>query len=175
MHAAFLPALTHPITTKLLVAMVDQARFTQNARERSSAALFADLNDFYHLTEQAVEPAGGLVIKFMGDAALIVFPDEVADAGILALLQLRRDAQGWFRDRGIDSSLHVNVHYGEVTMGKMGSFESLDIIGETVNICATLPHRGVTLSPQAFRCLSPENRRAFHRFTPPVTYHPEAE
>jgi class 3 adenylate cyclase len=173
MHASFVPALSRPTTLKALVALADQARFAQNTRGRPSAAVFADLNDFYRLVETAVEASGGLVIKFMGDAALIVFPEALAGDGIMALLRLKGDADAWFRARGIDSVLHVNAHFGEVTMGKMGSIDRLDIIGETVNICATLPHRGFTLSPQAFRCLRPDDRRLFHRFTPPVTYHPE--
>lgn len=90
----------------------------------------------------------------------------------MALMQLKKDVDAWFRARGVDSGLHVNLHFGEVTMGKLGSIDRLDVIGETVNVAATLPHQGVTLSPQAFRCLSAEHRKAFHKHTPPVTYHP---
>lgn len=60
-------------------------------------------------------------------------------------------------------------------MGKAGGLAQLDVIGETVNVCATLPHQGVTLSPQAFRRLRPEHRKMFHRHTPPITYRPERQ
>jgi adenylate cyclase len=175
MRPSFIPALSHPVTTNVLVAFCDQYRFMVNTRGRPSAEVFAELNDFYRLTEEAVDTAGGLVIKFMGDAALIVFSEELADPGIMALLALHDRAEAWFHERRIDSGLHVNAHFGEVTMGRMGSIDRLDVIGETVNICATLSHRGFALTPQAFRCLTPEHRKRFHKFTPPVTYHPERE
>lgn len=174
MHPAFTPALSRPIQAKVLVALVDLVDWGRNIRGRTTADVFAELDEFYRMTDHAVEAAGGLVVKYMGDGAFVVFPEGLADQGIMAMLQLKRDVDAWFKGRGVASGLHVNAHFGEVTMGKMGGIDRLDMIGETVNICATLPHRGVTLSPQAFRCLSPENRRQFHRYTPPITYHPEA-
>lgn len=173
MHPSFVPALSHPVDTKVLVAFTDLRGWFRVTRGRPSRDAFAELNDFYGMTERAVDAAGGLVIKFIGDAALMVFPEEFADQGIMALLRLKHDVEAWFRARGVDGGLHLMLHFGEVTVGKMGSIDRLDVIGETVNVCATLPHQGVTLTPQAFRCLSPENRRQFHRFTPPVTYHPD--
>jgi class 3 adenylate cyclase len=172
MHPTFSRARLSPIQANVLVALCDCSRFMQSARGRSSAALFADLNDFYVMTDDAVGAAGGLVVKFMGDAALAVFPEELADQGIMALLDLKGNVDRWLRDRPIGDSLHVNAHFGEVTMGRMGRAGRLDVIGETVNIAATLGSRGFGLSQQAFRRLSSEHRRLFHRFTPPVLYLP---
>jgi class 3 adenylate cyclase len=126
------------------------------------------------MTEDAVGAAGGLVVKFMGDAALVVFPEDLADQGIMALLDLKADIDRWLQDRPIGNSLHVNVHFGETMIGRMGRAGHLDVIGETVNIAATLGSRGFGLSQQAFRCLSPEHRRLFHRFTPPALYLPNS-
>ena len=173
MHPSFVPALDHPIDTRVLVGFTDLIRWFQNTRGRPSAEVFAEIGDFYRKIDAAVDDVGGTVIKYLGDAALVVFPEELADVGIMALLQLKREVDASFRQRRIDSGMHVNCHFGEVTMGKLGSVDRLDVIGETVNVCATLPHQGVTLSPQAFRCLTPEHRRAFHRYTPPITYHPD--
>jgi len=175
MHSAFIPAMAHPITVNALVAIVDQAQFMANSRGRPSAAVFAELNEFYLLTERVIAAADGLVIKFMGDAALIVFPAELADLGITTLLNLKAETDAWFRVRRIASTLHVNVHFGEVTLGKMGTIDRLDGIGETVNECALLPHRGFTLSEPAYAHLSPDQQQAFVRAAPPATtYHPRA-
>ncbi|MBV8083184.1 MAG: hypothetical protein JO247_00065 [Chloroflexi bacterium] len=73
---------------------------------------------------------------------------------------------------GIPSWLHVNAHFGEVTLGPMGRERRLDVIGQTVNVTATLGSKDFALSQQAFRCLTPEHRRLFHKFTPPVLYLP---
>jgi class 3 adenylate cyclase len=172
MHPTFSRALSSPVQANVLVALCDCSRFMRRARGRPSAELFADLEDFYLRIDDAVGAAGGLVAKFMGDAALVVFPEELADRGIMALLDLKADVDRWLQDRPIGDSLHVNVHFGEVTIGRMGRAGNLDVIGETVNIAATLGSRGFGLSQQAFRCLSPEHRRSFRRLTPPVLYLP---
>jgi adenylate cyclase len=173
-HPAFSRALDSPIQANALVAMCDCSRFMQSSKGRSSAELFADLNDFYLLTEDAIQAAGGLVVKFMGDAALVVFPEELADQGIMALLELKASVDRWIQHRAIGNSLHVNVHFGEVTLGKMGRAGNLDMIGETVAIAATLGSRSFGLSQQAFRQLTPEHRQRFQKFTPPVMYLPKS-
>lgn len=175
MHATFERALVSPIQADILVAFCDCARFAQAAKGRTSAELFGDLNDLYLLIDDAIGAAGGLVVKFMGDAALIAFPRDLADQGIMALLDLKTQADRWLQDRSLGESLLVNVHFGEVTLGRMGRASNLDLIGETVNIAASLGSRGFGLSQQAFRCLSAEHRKRFHKFTPPVMYSPSAE
>jgi adenylate cyclase len=172
MHAAFSRALDSPIQANALVAMCDCSRYRQASKGRSSAELFADLNDFYLLTEDAIQAAGGLVVKFMGDAALVVFPEELADQGTMALLDLKANVDRWIQHRAIGHDLFVNVHFGEVTLGRMGRVGTLDVIGETVVIAAKLGSRGFGLSQQAFRQLTPEHRQQFHKFTPPVMYLP---
>jgi class 3 adenylate cyclase len=173
MHPTFSRALDSPIQANVLVAMCDCSRFMQSTKGRSSAELFADLNDFYILVDDAVQAAGGLVVKFMGDAALIVFPEELADQGIMALLDIKASVDRWLQDRPIGHSLYVNAHFGEATLGRMGRAGHLDVIGETVHVAATLGSRGFGISQQAFRQLTPEHRQLFHKFTPPVMYLPK--
>jgi hypothetical protein len=47
-------------------------------------------------------------------------------------------------------------------------------LGEAVNIASMLgrgEHRGrLVISPQVFRKLSPETRKSFRKFTPPIVY-----
>jgi class 3 adenylate cyclase len=173
MHPTFSRALSSPIQANVLVALCDCSRFMQRTRGRSSAELFADLDDFYAMTEDAVGAAGGLVVKFMGDAALVVFPEDLADQGIMALLDLKATVDRWIQDRAIGNALYVNAHFGEVTLGRMGRAGNLDVIGETVHIAATLGSRGFGVSQQAFRQLTPEHRQRFQKFTPPVMYQPK--
>src|SRR5262249_21779877 len=127
------------------------------------------------LTEDTIGAAGGLVVKFMGDAALVLFPEDLADQGIMALLDLKARVDAWLQERPIGQSLFVNVHFGEVTLGRMGRAGNLDAIGETINIAASLGSRGFGLSQQALRRLTPEHRKLFHKFTPPVLYLPNGQ
>src|ERR1044071_2473829 len=111
-HPTFSRALESPLQAHALVAMCDCSRFMQSSKGRSSAELFADLNDLYLLVDDAVQAAGGLVIKFLGDAALVVFPEHLADQGIMALLDLKTRVDAWLQGRPIGHSLFVNVHFG---------------------------------------------------------------
>jgi adenylate cyclase len=173
MHPTLSRALDSPIQANVLVAFCDLSRYRQGSKGCSSADIFANLNDFYLLVEDAIQAAGGLVVNFRGDAALVVFPDDLADPGIMALLDLKATVDRWVQDRPLGQALQVDVHFGEVTLGRMGRAGNLDVMGETVNIAATLGSRGFGLSQQAFRQLTPEHRQRFQKFTPPVLYLPK--
>jgi len=175
MHPTFERAREAPLQANVLVAFADCSRYMQSTKGLSSAELFAALNDFYVLTEDTISAAGGLVVKFMGDAAMVLFPEELADQGVMALLDLKATIDRWLQDRPIAQGLHVNVHFGEATLGRMGRVGTLDVIGETVHIAATLGSRSFGISQQAFRCLTPEHRQRFHKFSPPVLYIPNGQ
>ena len=50
------------------------------------------LDKFYGLVGDAVDDAGGKVVKFMGDAALMVFPEDSTREAVEALRTLKADA-----------------------------------------------------------------------------------
>ena len=157
---------------KLGVAFFDLSRIGQWADGEQDERVAGFFQRFYALAAERVEPAGGRIVKFMGDAGLLVFEPSSAEAVIFALDQLARDARKLGRDAGLDTYLNVNVHLGPVLAGSFGApgDERFDVLGKTVNIAARLGRRGLTLSPQAFRCLSPEARQRFRKITPPTTY-----
>jgi class 3 adenylate cyclase len=154
------------------VAFFDLSRFAEWASSDDDERIARFLQRFYALAAEHVEPAGGRIVKFMGDAGLAVFPTESAEGVILALCELARDARRCAGQAGLDAYLNVNVHVGPVLAGDFGppGAERYDVIGKTVNIAARLGRRGVTLSSQAFRCLSTEGRQRFDKITRPVTY-----
>src|SRR4051812_11482124 len=110
MHPTFSRALSSPMHANVLVTLCDLSRYAQSTKGHSSAEIFAELNAFYAVIEDAIGAAGGQVLKFMGDAALIVFPEDLADQGIMALLDLKTRVDRWLQDHPIGHSLFVNVH-----------------------------------------------------------------
>ena len=108
----------------------------------------------------------------MGDAGLVAFPTDAAEPVIFALGEFAAAARALAREHGFDAWLNVNVHVGPLIAGEFGppGEERYDVIGKTVNVAARLGRRGVTLSQQAFRCLSPEARERFDKIKRPVTY-----
>lgn len=159
-------------TVTLGVAFFDLSRFAEWSSSDQDTTVASFLQAFYRLAAEHIEPAGGRVVKFMGDAGLAVFPTEHAEDSILALCALAGKARERAAEVGLDTYLNVNVHVGAVLAGSFGppGGERFDVLGKTVNIAARLGRRGVTLSAQAFRCLSPEGRKRFEKLTPPVTY-----
>ena len=159
-------------TETLGVAFFDLSRIAQWASSQEDEQVAGFLNAFYSLAARRLEPAGGRIVKFMGDAGLVVFPKEAAEDCIAALCAFAEDARALGRGSGLDTYLNINVHYGPVVAGSFGppGSERYDVIGKTVNIAARLGRRGVTLSAQAYRCLSADARERFDKAAPPATY-----
>ena len=158
----------------LLISFVDLSRFAAVARKRADREIADTLDEFYGRVYASVIGAGGHAVKFMGDAALLIFPDDAVDSAVMALLALKLETDSSLRSRGFPAWLAVKVHYGKAFAGPFGPPEhrSFDLIGQAVNIAAMLEPRGFVLSTQAFRKLAPETRRQFKRHTPLAVYVP---
>jgi adenylate cyclase len=172
--AASLGALTARTEIPLLIAFADLTRFQVTCERTPDAEMAALLDELYVRVAERVAGAGGVVVKYMGDAALVVFPEERASDGAVALLALKEETDAWLRGRGLDCRLIVKAHFGPAVAGPFGPRESrrFDVIGSAVNLAATLETRSFALSAEAFRRLAPDARKRFKKHTPPITYIP---
>lgn len=171
-------SLVHPTASRreadLLIVFADLTLFTRTARGMADADLAAFCQELYERTATAVEASGGTVVKFMGDAAMIVFGRERADAGVACLLELKRSIDQWMKSLDRPCRLIVKVHAGTAILGMFGggSIQRLDVIGTSVNQTARLESQGIALSAPAFRSLSPATRKLFKKHTPEISYIP---
>ena len=156
----------------VLILFADLTRFMVNSRATPDAALAALLDGYYRHAEGLVSGSGGRVVKFMGDAFLAVWPEAGAGDGVEALPALKRDIDAWWAGKGWDSRVVLKAHFGRAVVGPFGADARFDVIGNEVNVAATLPARTVSLSAEAFRCLEAGQRRAFKKHTAPVVYIP---
>jgi len=156
----------------LLVAFVDLTRFFVQSQRVSDVDLADTLDAFYECVATRVEKSGGRVVKFMGDAALLSFPEDAVDRGVETLLDIKDAVDELMDGRRWDCRLTVKAHFGVTVAGPFGAAgaKRFDVIGKTVNTAATLQGAGVTLSVTAFRKLSPALRRRFRKHTPTITY-----
>ncbi|MGH7754428.1 MAG: adenylate/guanylate cyclase domain-containing protein [Gemmatimonadales bacterium] len=156
----------------LLVAFASFNRFTAQTDRLEDLEVARVMAGYYQLADSSITAAGGRVVKFIGDATLAVFPDEHADRGIVALLELKDAADRFMADRGWECHLVVKVHFGPVAAGLFGAGADrrYDVLGKTVNVAARLESSGFALSAEAFRRLGPEARQRFKKHTPPITY-----
>ena len=167
------PAET-PVETKLLVVFSDLTSFARTTMSMKPLDLFAMMSESSEQVGDLISPAGGKVVKFIGDAFLAVFPADRADDGVKALLDLREKGDAWFAQRNLQCRHVIKAHLGDVACGLIGTRgdKRFDVYGIAVNVAAMMKSGGFAISPEAFRALSPLTRKAFKKHTPPVVYIP---
>jgi class 3 adenylate cyclase len=169
--------ISTPQKAELLIAFLDIQNFMSIGQKLSDpVSIFELMDKVACLIIEEIEGTAGLVLKFIGDACMIVFPEEYADVGVNSIISIKSKVERLLAGLGHATRLRVNVHFGETAIGLLGKGKCrrLDIYGDAVNIAAVLgrgEHRGrLLISPQAFRKLSLETRKRFHKFTPPIVY-----
>jgi len=155
---------------RLLISFVDLTRFSAQSRRLGDREIADVMDAMYRRVGAAITAAGGRVVKFIGDASLIVFREEEADPGVVALLDLKAELDDYFHGLGWECRAVVKIHVGSAVAGPYGLTGTFDVLGNDVNTCAMLQSPGVALSVEAFRSLSPELRQRFKKHTPPVCY-----
>jgi adenylate cyclase len=148
---------------RLVIAFTDFSDFKHVTGRVSDAEIADTMDDYYRLTTSIVEKAKGRVVKFIGDAALIVFPADKPDDALRALLTLRTESDRFMIDRDWECRFSAKVHVGEVIAGDFGAKGSkrYDVMGREVNATAMLkgeksgPDRGIVLSDAMRAAVSP--------------------
>jgi class 3 adenylate cyclase len=159
-------------TIQGLVACSDLTGYAKFAASRSDEEMFQLLSDYYEFVGDIIAPASGKVIKFMGDAVLMLFPDLATDAGVRALFDMQNKGDQFLSDHQAPCQHHIRAHFGSLCFGEIGTRRDKrsDIFGSAVNTVFTLKTRGLAITPEAFRKIDPETRKLFQKHTPPVTY-----
>lgn len=130
------------ITAPILIA--DLRGFTRYSDTHPIANVLSTLNDFFDVLVEAIEPHGGEVLKFIGDALLAIFPagDQQTlpySPAIAAALDTRKKIAALNGERAkagrslLKFGLALNV--GQIAYGNIGSKTRLDFtaIGPAIN------------------------------------------
>jgi len=166
-----------PREENLLICFADLTNFSKYAMKRADLETFDYISHFCEIVGDEIESKGGKIIKFIGDEVLMVFPENLIDEGILALLNLKRKVDNFNKDNNLDSQLIIKCNFGKVVIGMLGTKKNkrLDIIGKEVNTTALLKSNGFVMTAETFRKLKSETRKLFKKHTPPITYIPLEE
>ena len=129
----------------------DLRDFTALSEKLPSARLLEMLNAYFELVAQAVTPRGGEILRFMGDAMLILFPADkkghlgaACAAAMDAALDAFARAETINHRRRLDACpeirFGVGLNAGQVVYGNVGAPDRLDftVIGPAVNRAARL-------------------------------------
>ncbi|MBY5933168.1 adenylate/guanylate cyclase domain-containing protein [Tateyamaria omphalii] len=120
---------------RMAVVFVDIRGFTARAETLSPADLSAFLARYRASISKAADETGGIVDKFVGDGAMVVFDDRHSDAATCAVA-FAREVLGGVQD----VRLGIGIHLGEVFAGVVGGQGRLEytVLGDTVNVAARL-------------------------------------
>ncbi len=164
--------ITKPELQNCLISFFDLSKFARFSHSKDTMAIYNILQKLYTLVLSEVNTAGGFVVKFMGDGAIIIFPEEIVDKSILFLLELKDQIEKAMAEEAYICKAVFSSHFGEIAIGNMGTEEypRIDVYGKEVNnaflIGRTSAKGDFIISPQLFRKLSSESRKIFHKFTP---------
>jgi adenylate cyclase len=118
---------------------VDVIGSTSFAADRKPTEVVHALNDFFAIVVEVTQKHGGLVNKFIGDAALCIFGaplarEDPAGSALAAAREMAKKLRGGELDAGI------GVAYGTVVAGNVGTPDRYEytVIGDPVNEGARL-------------------------------------
>jgi class 3 adenylate cyclase len=161
-------------TTTALVCFTDIAGFTRTARSLSLQQSTVLLKRVSSIISEHVGATTGKVVKYIGDASLLVFPEEGIDASMLELLSMKGEIDRYFESDYPDLSIVFSAHIGQIMIVRLVPIDDLDILGDTVNRASLLGNLsrggGFVISEDVYQRLTETTRRRFHRVDTPVAY-----
>ena len=149
----------------LVIAFVDLTYFEKQGHQVGARDLADTIDEYYERVGIEVAKANGTLIKFIGDAALMVFSPADLDQAIEMLLGLKPAVDGFMQQVGWQSRLTARAHLGSVMAGPFGLRHSkqLDVIGAAVNAAARLRSTGVTVSQSVYDRLRDDLKVRFRK------------
>lgn len=136
-------------TCKMLVAFADINGFVKLCKDKNSSEIFDFLSEFYIISGKVIdEIPNGKIVKFMGDSMLIVFDENFIAQSVETLKKLKSEVDSFLSKFGVEITLSVKAHFGEVTCGEIGTEKDkrFDVFGNTVNETALLSNGDFVLS-----------------------------
>ncbi|MGV6848651.1 MAG: adenylate/guanylate cyclase domain-containing protein [Marinibacterium sp.] len=141
---------------EMAILFVDIRGFTQMSEAMTPEEVSAFISEFRARLTGVVKRCGGMIDKFVGDAAMILFPagdDPRAAAGnaLRCAEAIQTDIAEWSAEREAAGLSPVRVgtggHWGEVFSGVVGDDARLEysVFGDAVNVAARLEDMTKTL------------------------------
>lgn len=156
-----------------VMLMVDLAGFTRAVAPLSAMELAQLVNRFYCIAAEAVESAGGQVVKFVGDGCFSVFDETNAVAAVACARGLTAPVRALGHDFSIELEVGANVHLSVVVEGDYGSGSSRshDVVGPgVIHTFRMGAGPGVRISEPVYRRQPNDQRGVWKKRQPPATY-----
>ncbi|MEM1168418.1 MAG: ATP-binding protein [Cyanobacteria bacterium P01_H01_bin.35] len=152
------------VSKEMAIFFSDIRSFTTISEQMTSQETFAFVNSYLEQVCPEIRDRNGLIIKFMGDGIMAVFPDGVDDAVETAIAQLKKLQKYNHTLKAPDFppiKIGIGIHWGHMMVGIVGEETRMsgDALSDNVNLTARLEgltkFYGVSLliSESAFNCL----------------------
>ncbi|NEO57508.1 MAG: response regulator [Okeania sp. SIO3B5] len=153
------------VSKNMAIFFSDIRSFTSISEQMTSQETFAFVNAYLQKVCPEVRACNGLIIKFMGDGIMAVFPDGVDDAVQSAISQLQKLQEYNQILSSVDGlfpiKIGIGIHWGHIMVGIVGEETRMsgDAISHNVNLTSRLEgltkYYGVSLliSESAFKSL----------------------
>ncbi len=152
------------VSKKMAIFFSDIRSFTTISEQMTSQETFAFINGYLQQVCPEIRDRHGLIIKFMGDGIMAVFPDGADDAVQAAINQLQKLKEYNQTLKAADFppiKIGIGIHWGNMMVGIVGEPNRMsgDALSDNVNLTARLEgltkFYGVSLliSESAFNCL----------------------
>jgi class 3 adenylate cyclase len=123
----------------MTVCFVDVRAFSQLVVDRGSSAAFVMLNRLFGELGHLIFEYGGVIEKYLGDGALILFPDGPETAAQAARAMQQRCAElRAHPTQPLPLRIGIGLHTGPIIIGAVGHDERMDIsvVSQVVNLAA---------------------------------------
>ena len=147
--------MTVPRSQRLILAAIHVPSYTRVCAARGDAQTFDVLQGYYVIVSNITGGAGGRVVKFMGDGALLTFPVDSAPEAVAALRRLQKEASAVWRRFDEDSHVQVKIGVGSVICGDLGppGDQRFDVVGDAVNQLFKTPWSDFAVDPEVAKLL----------------------
>ena len=140
-----------PAVSEQIIAFVDLRGYHRHICSKlSPGQIFEFLTSYYSVAQLALARDEGQIVKFIGDAMLLLFPAVEPRDAMNTLETLKTETDSFLALRGYDSCLCIKAHIGTVAVGTLGEgdLQNIDVCGVAVNQTALLPAGEWSLSKE---------------------------
>ncbi len=132
------------VRCKKVVLFADLRGFTNLSESIHIEALFSFLNQYLTLMEPIIQSRKGFIDKFIGDAIMAIFDDELNACE--ACLEMISVSKTLVLPNGNPLLMGIGLHSGDLILGTVGSPSRLDttVIGDTVNLASRIENANKT-------------------------------
>ncbi len=131
------------VSKDMAIFFSDIRSFTSRSEQMSPQETFAFVNSYLQIVSPEIRDRHGLIVKFLGDGIMAVFPDSVdnaVEAAIGKLNKLREYNQILEAEGTPPIKVGIGIHLGNMMLGIIGEPHPMggDALSDNVNLTARL-------------------------------------